>query len=66
MAQPIVPHRLGKAEALRRLQVSFHDAQSRGSDLLMFKNQWSGDHMDFGASLLDRGLLELWTLRRIT
>jgi hypothetical protein len=55
MAQPIVvtlPHRLGKAEALRRLQVSFHDAQSRGSDLLMFKNQWSGDHMDFRASLL--------------
>ena len=40
------------AAALRRLQVSFRDAQSRGAGLLMFKNRWSGDHMDFRASLL--------------
>jgi hypothetical protein len=55
MSQPIVvtlPHRLGKAEALRRLQVSFRDAQSSGAGLLVFKNQWSGDHMHFRASLL--------------
>ena len=55
MAQPIVvtlPHRLGKTEALRRLQVSFRDAQSSGPGLLMVKNQWFGDHMDFRASLL--------------
>jgi putative polyhydroxyalkanoic acid system protein len=31
---------------------SLRDAQSRGAGLLMFKNQWSGDHMDFRASLL--------------
>jgi Putative polyhydroxyalkanoic acid system protein (PHA_gran_rgn) len=55
MSQPIVvtlPHRLGKAEALRRLQGSFRDAQSSGAGLMVFKNQWSGDHMDFRASLL--------------
>ena len=55
MSQPIVvtlPHRLGKAEALRRLQASFSNAQSSGASLFVFKNQWSGDHLDFRASLL--------------
>jgi hypothetical protein len=55
MSQPIVvtlPHQLGKADALRRLQASFRDAQSGGAGLVVFKNQWSGDHMDFRASLL--------------
>jgi Putative polyhydroxyalkanoic acid system protein (PHA_gran_rgn) len=54
MSQPIVvslPHRLGKAEALRRLQTSFNDAQSKGGAFFTFKNQWSGDHLDFRASL---------------
>ena len=53
MSQPIVvtlPHRLGKAEALRRLQASFSSAQSSGASLLVFKKQWSGDHLDFRAS----------------
>jgi hypothetical protein len=52
MAQPIIvtlPHRLGKAEALRRLQASFSNAQSSGAGLFVFKNQWSGDHLDFRA-----------------
>jgi hypothetical protein len=43
MSQPIVvtlPHRLGKAEALRRLNASFSDAQSSGASLFVFKNQW--------------------------
>ena len=55
MSQPIVvtlPHQLGKAEALRRLQASFSDVHSSGPGLLVFKNQWSGDHLDFRASLL--------------
>ena len=55
MSQPIVvtlPHQLGKAEALRRLQASFSDTQSGGGSLLVVKNQWSGDHLDFRASLL--------------
>src|SRR5688500_10479391 len=55
MSQPIVvtlPHQLGKAEAVRRLKTSFNDAQSSGAGLLVFKNQWSGDHLNFSASLL--------------
>jgi hypothetical protein len=55
MSQPIVvslPHRLGKAEALRRLKASFSDAQSGGGPFFGFKNQWSGDHLDFRASML--------------
>jgi Putative polyhydroxyalkanoic acid system protein (PHA_gran_rgn) len=55
MSQPIVvslPHRLGKAEALRRLKASFNDAQSGGGSLFVVKNQWSGDHLDFRASML--------------
>jgi Putative polyhydroxyalkanoic acid system protein (PHA_gran_rgn) len=55
MSEPIVvtlPHRLGKAEALRRLKTGFSDAQSSGAGLLVFKYQWSGDHLDFRASVL--------------
>ena len=55
MSQPIVvslPHRLGKVEALRRLKASFSGAQSGGGPLFVFKNQWSGDHLDFRASML--------------
>jgi hypothetical protein len=55
MSQPIVvslPHRLGKAEALRRLKASFRDGQSGDGPFLGFKNQWSGDHLDFRASML--------------
>ena len=47
-----LPHRLGKAEALRRLKASFSDAQSGGGPLFAVKNQWSGDHLDFRASML--------------
>jgi hypothetical protein len=55
MSQPIVvtlPHQLGKAEALRRLKASFSDAQPGGGGFLVVKNQWSGDHLDFRASVL--------------
>ena len=55
MSQPIIvtlPHRLGKAEALRRLKTSFNDAQSGGAGLFVLKHQWSGDQLDFRASLL--------------
>ena len=55
MSQPIVvtlPHRLGKAEALRRLKAGFSNAQSGVGGLLVVKNQWSGDHLDFRASVL--------------
>ena len=55
MSQPIVvslPHQLGKAEALRRLQTSLNDAQLSSGGLFLFKNHWSGDHLDFRASML--------------
>ena len=55
MSQPIVvslPHRLGKAEALRRLKASFNDAELSSGGFFLFKNQWSGDHLDFRASML--------------
>jgi hypothetical protein len=56
MSQPIVvslPHRLGKAEALRRLQAGFNDAQSSfGGSFFVLKNRWSGDHLDFSARVL--------------
>jgi hypothetical protein len=56
MSQPPIvvtlPHRLGKAEALRRLKASFSDAQSSGASLMLFKSQWSGDHLDFRARFL--------------
>ena len=61
MSQPIVvtlPHQLGKAEALRRLRASFSDAQSSGGSLIVVKNQWSGDHLDFRASLLDQNMTD--------
>jgi len=38
MTQPIIvtlPHRLGKAEAVRRLKASFSDAQSGGAGLFV-------------------------------
>src|SRR6476646_7336627 len=55
MSQPIVvslPHRLGKAEALQRLQASLNDAQLSSGGLFLFNIQWSGDHRDFRASML--------------
>ena len=56
MSQPIVvmlPHRLGRAEALRRLQAGFSNAQSNfGGRLLVLEQQWSREHLDFRASVL--------------
>jgi hypothetical protein len=56
MSQPIVvtiPHQLGKAEALTRLQRGFSDAGSNpGGKFFVFKNRWAGEHLDFQASLL--------------
>ena len=55
MSEPIVvtlPHQLGKAEAVRRLKASFSDVQLGGGGFFVLKNQWSGDHLDFRASVL--------------
>jgi hypothetical protein len=37
---------------MRRLKASFSDAESSGAGFFVFKNQWSGDHLDFRASML--------------
>ena len=54
--QPIVltlPHRLGKAEALKRLKAGFENTESQSAmGLVAFQNKWSGDHLDFRANIL--------------
>ena len=56
MAQPVVvtiPHRLGKQEAARRLQAGFKNVRSTfGEKFVVLTDTWSGDHVDFRASLL--------------
>jgi Putative polyhydroxyalkanoic acid system protein (PHA_gran_rgn) len=56
MPQPVIvtiPHRLGKAEAKRRLQSGFHNVRANvGESFMVLKDNWDGDHLDFQASLL--------------
>ena len=55
MSQPItitLPHRLGRAEALRRLQAGFSNVQSSSRETAGAEEQWSSDHLDFRASVL--------------
>jgi putative polyhydroxyalkanoic acid system protein len=56
MAEPVVvtiPHKLGKQEAARRLKKGFGDVRSTfGEKFVVLTDAWSGDHLDFRASLL--------------
>ena len=56
MAEPVVvtiPHKLGKAEAKRRLQAGFHNVRSTfGEKFVVLDDQWADEHLDFRASLL--------------
>jgi hypothetical protein len=56
MAAPVIvtiPHRLGKQEAVRRLQAGFGNVRSTfGEKFVVMKDEWTGDHLDFQASLL--------------
>lgn len=56
MSQPVVvtiPHRLGKAEATRRLQAGFSNVRSTvGEKFVVLEDEWAGEHLDFRASLL--------------
>jgi hypothetical protein len=56
MSQPVVvtiPHRLGKQEAARRLQAGFRNVRSTfGEKFVVLTDNWTGDHVDFHASLL--------------
>jgi len=61
MPQPIVvtiPHRLGKDEAKRRLQVGFSNVRSHVSNsFVTLKDAWAGDHLDFQANLLGQSTI---------
>ena len=56
MTQPVVvtiPHKLGKAEAKRRLEAGFSNVRANvGESFVVLKDAWSGEHLDFEASLL--------------
>jgi hypothetical protein len=56
MSAPLVitiPHRLGKQEALRRLQQGLGNAGSSFSHLFSIQEQtWTGDHLQFRVSAL--------------
>jgi hypothetical protein len=56
MSAPLVitiPHRLGKQEALRRLQHGLGSAGSNFSHLFSIQEQtWTGDHLQFRVSAL--------------
>jgi len=56
MSQPVIvtiPHKLGKAEAKRRLQAGFTNVRSTfGEKFVVLEDAWAGEHLDFRASLL--------------
>jgi hypothetical protein len=56
MPQPLIvsiPHRLGKQEALRRLQAGLaHVRTSFGQHLTQVEERWSGEHLDFAVAVL--------------
>lgn len=56
MSQPVIvtiPHRLGKAEAKRRLQTGFSNVRSSfGEKFVVLDDQWADEHLDFRATLL--------------
>jgi hypothetical protein len=48
-----IPHRLGKDEAIRRLQVGLSRASSQYGNVLRVHEQvWSGDHLSFRVEAL--------------
>jgi hypothetical protein len=56
MAEPVIvtiPHKLGREEAVRRLKKGFGDIRSTfGEKFVILNDSWTGDHLDFRASLL--------------
>src|SRR5262245_11570519 len=56
MSQPVVvqiPHRLGRAEAARRIKGGFANARSNYASLVTFHEEsWSGDRLVFNVSAL--------------
>ncbi|TCT05084.1 polyhydroxyalkanoic acid system family protein [Aquabacter spiritensis] len=56
MPQPItvsIPHRLGQAEATRRLQTGLSSVRSRfGDKLTVMEETWTGPHLDFRVAVM--------------
>ncbi len=56
MGQPFtasIPHRLGKAEATRRLQVGLSGVRERFSrHISILEENWAGDHLNFRIAAL--------------
>jgi hypothetical protein len=56
MSKPLVvsiPHNLGRAEALRRLQTGLAGARTRfAGHLLVKREDWTGDHLEFEVAAL--------------
>ena len=56
MSQPLVvsiPHRLGKDEAVRRLQAGLGSVRANFGQLLAVQEEiWTGDHLQFRVSVL--------------
>src|SRR5689334_24423126 len=56
MSKPLVvsiPHNLGRAEALRRLQTGLATARTRfAGHLLVKREDWTGDHLEFEVAAL--------------
>ena len=67
MSEPLVvviPHRLGKEEALRRLKDGLGRAKAEFAWLIAFEQEeWSGDRLSFAASALGqraRGFIDVY------
>jgi hypothetical protein len=56
MSKPVtvrIPHRLGREEAVRRLQTGLGRARADYAKLLTLEQEaWTGDHLDFRVSAL--------------
>jgi Putative polyhydroxyalkanoic acid system protein (PHA_gran_rgn) len=56
MTKPVVvqiPHRLGREEAVRRLQAGLGQARtSFGGQFVVVEENWSQEHLDFRATVL--------------
>lgn len=66
MPQPLtvsIPHRLGKAEATRRLQTGLSSVRARFGDKLSVKEEtWTDSHLDFRVAVMGQeaaGMLDV-------
>ena len=52
-----IPHRLSRQEATQRLQSGFADFRKQyASNLAQMEDRWTGDHMDFNATVFGQSI----------